>query len=193
MRHEIRQLEILSRNGVSLLNHAVSDIHQFTSEHHMKLNAKKCKEMLINFMLNHNLIFLRPIVISNNTVERVNTYKLLGVIITDDLMWTHHIDSIHKKPSKRLYSLRLLNRVGVASDSILNVYLPTIRPILQYAVQVWQDIPEFLSRKLESSQKRALSTMFPSLSYENALSFSELSSLQTGESSFAGIIWPESQ
>ena len=68
--------------------------------------------------------------------------------------------------------MRSLRRVGVASDSILKLYLTTIRPTLEYAVQVWQDIPEFLSRKLKSIQKGALGITFLSLSgYENAPSF----------------------
>ena len=29
----------------------------------------------------------RPIVLGNNTVECVTTYKLLGIIITNDLKW----------------------------------------------------------------------------------------------------------
>ena len=49
-------LEILPRNGNSLLNVAVNDIHKFSFEHNMKLNPKKCKEMLINFMQNDSLL-----------------------------------------------------------------------------------------------------------------------------------------
>ena len=49
-------LEILPRNGISLLNVAVNDIHKFSIEHNMKLNPKKCKEMLINFMQNDSLL-----------------------------------------------------------------------------------------------------------------------------------------
>ena len=49
-------LEILPRNGNSLLNVAVNDIHKFSIEHNMKLNPKKCKEMLINFMQNDSLL-----------------------------------------------------------------------------------------------------------------------------------------
>ena len=88
-------------------------------------------------------------------------------IISDDLRWVHHIEYISKKASKCLYSLRILKRVGVAGDSILRVYLTTIQPILEYSVQVWQDIPEFLSRKLESIQKKALCIINPSLSNDN--------------------------
>ena len=54
-------------------------IHKFSIEHNMKLNPKKCKEMLINFMQNDNFT-TRPIVLGNNTVECVTSYKLLGII-----------------------------------------------------------------------------------------------------------------
>ena len=143
----------------------------------MKLNPKKCKEMLINFMQNDNFT-IRPIVLGNNTVECVTTYKLLGIIISNDLNWNKHIDYISKKASKRLYSLRILKKVGVNRDGILKVYLTTIRPILEYGVQVWQDIPEFLSNKLESIQKRALCTIYPCHSYLDALNITNLSSLK---------------
>ena len=62
----------------------------------MKLNPKKCKEMLINFMQNNNFA-LRPIVLDNNTVERVTTYKLLGIIISNDLKRNEHIHYLSKK------------------------------------------------------------------------------------------------
>ena len=99
----------------------------------------------------------RPIILSNNTVERVTTYKLLGIIISNDLKWSEHINRISKKASKRLNCLRILEKVGV---KILKVYLTTFRPTLEYGVQVWQDIPEFLSNKLESIQKKGLYILF---------------------------------
>ena len=63
----------------------------------------------------------------NNTVECVTTYKLLGIIISNDLKWNEHIDCISKKASKRLYSRRILKKVGVNREGILKVYLTTIR------------------------------------------------------------------
>ena len=53
-------LEILPlRNGISLLNVAVNDIHKFSIEHNMKLNPKKCKEMLKNLHEPPRLNFVR--------------------------------------------------------------------------------------------------------------------------------------
>ena len=56
--------------------HAHSHIYKFSIEHNMKLNPKKCKEMLINFTQNDNFT-TKSIILGNNTVERVTTYKLL--------------------------------------------------------------------------------------------------------------------
>ena len=73
-------MEILPRNSISLLNTIEFDIHKFSMDHNMRLNPIKCKEMLINFMLCPNFT-LRPLVVGNNCIERVSTYKILGVFI----------------------------------------------------------------------------------------------------------------
>ena len=66
----------------------------------------------------------------------------------------------------------------VNREGILKVYLTTIRPILEYGVQVWQDVPEFLSNKLESIKKRALYIIYPCHSYLDALNTTNLRSLK---------------
>jgi hypothetical protein len=38
---------------------------------------------------------------------------------------------------------------------MLKVYSAIIRPILEYAMPIWQAIPEYLSHKIESVQRRA--------------------------------------
>ena len=62
-----------------------------------------------------------------------------------DLKWNSHVDHVIAKSSKRLYALRLLKRADVNSEDILKVYLCNIRSVLEYAVQVWQDIPAYLT------------------------------------------------
>ena len=51
---------------------------------------------------------MNPIVIGSNTIERVMTYKLLGVYVSNDLKWNHHVEVIVQKGNRRLYSLRVL-------------------------------------------------------------------------------------
>ena len=126
--------------------------------HKMELNPAKCKEMFINFLPNS----INHIVIGNNVIEQVENYKIfIGVIINNELQWNNHADFILKKASKKLYSLRILCRVGVAQDNILKVFLSTVRPVLEYAVPVWQAIVDYLSDVVEGVQKRALRLIFP--------------------------------
>ena len=63
---------------------------------------------------------------------------------------------IVNKACKKLYSLRVLYRAGVSRASILKEYLTTIRPVLEYAVPVWQSVADYLADVIESVQKRAL-------------------------------------
>ena len=50
---------------------------------------------------------MRPISVGNQELERVGSYKPLGVIISDDLKWDAHIEYVIAKAAKGLYALRL--------------------------------------------------------------------------------------
>ena len=149
--------EIIPRNSISRLDVVVREIHDYCIEHKMKLNPQKCNEMYVNFMKN-SITAMRPISVGNQEVERVGSYKILGVIISDELKWNAHVEYVIAKAAKRLYALRLLKRAGVMSEDMLKVYTYNIRLVLEYAAQVWQDIPAYLSDAIESIQRRALRT-----------------------------------
>ena len=148
----------------------------------MRLNPIKCKEMHINFLRNSNCL-INPIIIGGNVIKSVNTYKILGVIMDNDLRWNSHVDNIIKKTCKKLYSLRVLHRARVSQPNLFGIYLGSVRPVLEYAVPVWQDIPAYLSKAIERVQKRALNIIYPEAeSYAHAL--------QLGNLACATNIWP---
>ena len=69
----------------------------------LELNAKKTNEMIIDYkkskaLPNH--------IINDHTVERVSTYKYLGVMLNNDLSWSNNTDYIISKLNSRLYCLR---------------------------------------------------------------------------------------
>ncbi|CAB3993653.1 Hypothetical predicted protein [Paramuricea clavata] len=170
---DIAALEIIPRNSISYLNNTVDGLYQFSVNHNMSLNPLKCKEMVINFMNNNSIIV-------SNVVERVTNYKLLGVQLSEDHKWNKHVDYIYKKACKKLYSLRVLRRAGVQQRNILKVDLTTIRPVLEYAVPVWQAIPVYLSERLESIQRRALRIIFPSIdNYDEAMMMAQTPTLKS--------------
>ena len=53
--------------------------------------------------------------------------------------------------------LRLLKKSNVSTDTLITVYITIIRPVLEYACQVWYyNVQQYLSDDIEYIQKRAL-------------------------------------
>jgi hypothetical protein len=64
----------------------------------MKLNVKKCKELRICFQKDKPELL--PLLIDEQALEIVQSHKVLGLIIQNNLKWNEHIDSVVSKASK---------------------------------------------------------------------------------------------
>jgi hypothetical protein len=142
----------------------------------MKLNASKTKEMRVNF--SSSSPSYPPIVINNQTVSIVTHAKLLGVTISNDLKWNLYVNTVCKKASKRLYALRLLKRNALPDSVLVKVYRACVRPILEYACEVWHyNLPAYLNNQIEQIQNRALRIIYPSFTYHQAMLTANIPSL----------------
>ena len=59
------------------------------------------------------------LVVDNISLERVESYKLLGLTMQNNLKWDLHVGEIVTKASKRIHILRVLKRNGVSSPHLL--------------------------------------------------------------------------
>ena len=62
----------------------------------MRINEKKTKTMIFNFTDKYQ--FSTRLQLKGETVEVLNSTKLLGTVITDDLRWDLNTSNIVKKP-----------------------------------------------------------------------------------------------
>ncbi len=69
--------------------------YQECQENHLSLNIDKTKELVMGFRRQSREH--TPITIDKTPVERVNSFKFLGVHITEDLTWSAHTDAVLKK------------------------------------------------------------------------------------------------
>ena len=93
---------------------------------------------------------------NGNQIETVGVMKSLGVIFNKDLTWHDHVLNITAKASPRLYFLCMLKRAGVSSTDIHQVYISIIRPLPEYACEVWHPgLTGQLSQQIEHIQKSA--------------------------------------
>ena len=66
----------------------------------------------------------------------------------------------------------VINRKVISND-----ITTIVRPVLEYAAPVCQNVPDFLSYKIESIQKRAMRIIFPLMNNNEALNDLNLTTL----------------
>ena len=165
---DVSSSENLTSNSFSVTQSTLDSIDSWATYNCMKLNAKKCKELRVSFL--KETPQLPSLTIDGHVVEMVQWYKVLGLIIQNNLKWDEQIRSIITKASKRLYGLRVLCHGGISPADLTNIYFALIRSILEYCCEVWNyAIPRYLSDELERVQKRAMRIIFPGHSYDEAL------------------------
>ena len=108
--------------------------------------------------------------INGSPIELVHSFKVLGLTLNDKLKWQENVEIMVKKAAKRLYILRVFNRIKVPSADLLTIYFSLVRSMLEYACPVWHTtLPQYLSDKIEKVQKRAFRIIYPGRSYDDAL------------------------
>ena len=72
-----------------------------------------------------------------STLERVDSFKYLGVHITEGRTWARHTDSVVRKARQRVFHLRRLRKFWVSPQMLKNFYSCTIESILTGNITTW--------------------------------------------------------
>ena len=144
--------ETIPKGAISHAQLIVDEVVEWSRLNRFQLNTDKCKELRISFAKNKP--DLPPLMVCGNTLEVVDSAKLLGVTITSNLTWNLHVAEVIKKASKRLYFLLQLKRAHVPKSDLVTFYTSCVRSVCDYAVQVFHSsLPLYLINDLERVQK----------------------------------------
>jgi hypothetical protein len=151
---DITAVEIVNHGAGSQMQTVLDQIAGWCSTNFMVINRKKSKKMLFGSLQNDQPALLAA---GTSTIERVKSFKLLRVYISDNLRWDEHVNSIRSKAGKRLYCLSLLKRSSVSEEELLHFFKSVVRLVLEYACPVWQSSLSTEQRdRIETNQRRAL-------------------------------------
>ena len=105
---ETTLVESVSNNETSYMQLRVDELVRQSEADGFQLNESKCKELRISFSISGSSV--DHITINDKQIEVVSSGKLLGVVVSYNLRWKVHLESICKKAATRLYFLKQLKR-----------------------------------------------------------------------------------
>ena len=92
--------------------------------------------------------------LDGSSIDQVQTYKYLGVVLSDTLSWDKHIHLVHKKAAKGIGLLRRLSWF-LPRQALCSMYGAYVPPHLCYADAVWGTCTKAQSSSLECLQNYA--------------------------------------
>ncbi len=126
---------LITDNDEMAYREEVSTLTKWCQENHLSLNIDKTKELVVDYRRQSREH--TPITIDKTPVERVSSFKFLGVHITEDLTWSAHTDAVLKKAHQRLFFLRRLRKFGTSPRILRSFYTCTVESILTGCITAW--------------------------------------------------------
>ena len=137
---------------------------EWCAANNLSLNVSKTKELIIDFRKGGRTH--TPLNIGGTLVERVSSFKFLGVHLAEDLTWTTNTSHLVRKAQQRLHFLRRLRRVNLPQQLLCNFYRSTVESILTSCITVWYGSATSAERKalqrvVKTAQHITASTLPP--------------------------------
>ncbi len=126
---------LITDNDETAYREEVSTLTKWCQENHLSLNIDKTKELVVDYRRQSREH--TPITIDKTPVERVSSFKFLGVHITEDLTWSAHTDAVLKKAHQHLFFLRRLRKFGTSPRIFRSFYTCTVESILTGCITAW--------------------------------------------------------
>jgi len=138
----------------SMLNAELSQLSTWFHNNRLTLNISKTKWMLMGSSKRINNCHDLEIKIDDICLEKVTSYKYLGVILDSCLTYSNHVDMMHSKASQRIGLLRRL-RPYLGTNVANMLYKAIVLPIVEYCDVIWDNSSSTLKQRLQILQNRA--------------------------------------
>ena len=138
-----------SQDDIKLLQEDINTLVKWSKEWLIKFNESKCKVMYFGKQNPKHEYRMNNSLLSETTIE-----KDLGIYISNNLEWDHHINTAVGKANKKLGLIK--NSFDYLDETaLILLYKALVRPHLEYGASIWSPYWKKDILKLESVQHRA--------------------------------------
>ena len=102
----------------------------------LSVNPSKSKYMIFSFKSQVDFDYLPHLLLNHVSLERVYSFKYLGLQFSPSMSWSNHISQIIKK-AQRLLGLIYRHFYKSSSKTLLSLYVTLVRLILEYTSLIW--------------------------------------------------------
>jgi len=113
------------------LHEYINRIGMWANANCLQFNIEKCK------WDNQKMGRYMATSIISSSLQEVEPYRYLRILLSSDLSWTRHIPSLCSKARKLIGLIYCRFYQHSSPESLLQMYLTLVRPHLEYASQVW--------------------------------------------------------
>ena len=138
------------------LQETLINLENFCSKWRMGLNASKTKCLL--FQRGKSSLTTPNLYLMKEPLKYEDNIKFLGITFDKKLTFEQHINNIHDKCIKRLNLLKTISgrSWGANEETIMYTYRTFIRPVIEYGAVLYAHADEYLLKKLQSIETRAI-------------------------------------
>ena len=139
-------------NAAKIINSDLAKINEWSKQWLVKFNPSKTECLTISRKIRKP--FHPALYFDNECLTEIDSHKHLGVTIANDLSWNLHVKEIISKAFGRLSMLRKLKFI-LDRFTLQKIYFSFVRPVLEYADIIWDNLPDYLIKSIESIQLEA--------------------------------------
>lgn len=138
-----------------MINSDMEKLRKWMYVHHLTLNTKKTKYMIISKKSNLHL----DIKYNNISIDETSHFKYLGVIIDNKLNWNQQLQSITKKASSMA---GIFKKISHSIPPILykSIFYSLFHSNVTYGLIVWASTTDTKLKKIQTLQNRAIKNLF---------------------------------
>ena len=144
-------LTVTSPEDVNTLQADLDTLQEWERTWDMEFNPGKCQVLHITRCKQP---LLSQYTLHGQVLESTDSAKYLGINISNDLNWNHHIDEITSKANRTLGFVK--RNVKTQNEYVKELaYKTLVRPQVEYASSVWNPHTDKNIDKIEMLQRRA--------------------------------------
>jgi hypothetical protein len=114
----------------------VAAIETWSLNNSLQFNTSKCKYIIVS-RRKTPVTPTTPLLLNGTPIEKVESFKHLGLLISSDLSWSNHMNSICSK-AKRILGLLYRGYYNLVDNNTLKqLYISLVRPHTEYGCVVW--------------------------------------------------------